>query len=424
MGASEEKINNSSMKGLSPSAIAWRRFRKNIPAVAGLCWIGLCAGISIFAYLIIPDNSSNGNFQLREKASSPPGTRVSYFLKPAGGSGEIPSGFTNFFFGSKDAGIPQCIRDENSFIIHRDSLIWIDIPGQVHTDWIPEIFLPINREAEFSKKAREESGKYYLLEEGKILYEGLEGGLKQANLDSINNSILKNRKKQTTFLLGSDSSGRDVFSRLVLGGRVSLAVGIMSVIISLLIGVTMGSIAGMFRGKIDRIIMWFVSVVWSIPSLLLAIAISYAMGGGFLQLFIAIGISTWVDIARLVRGQVFSLREMQYIEAGKALGFSTFRIIRRHIFPNIMGPVLIVAASNFATAILLEAGLSFLGVGVKPPVPSWGNMVYEGYSRILFDSGIWLAVFPSLALMLMVISVNLVAYGLRDALDPRHETSI
>ena len=158
-----------------------------------------------------------------------------------------------------------------------------------------------------------------------------------------------------------------MLSRLLLGTRVSMGIGLMAVLVSLLLGVTLGALAGFFRGKVDQIIMWFVSVVWSIPTLLLAISLAFVMGKGTWQLFLAIGISSWVDVARLVRGQIFSIREMQFIEATNALGYQWPRTIFKHILPNVLSPLIIIASANFASAILMEAGLSFLGVGVQPP---------------------------------------------------------
>ena len=164
--------------------------------------------------------------------------------------------------------------------------------------------------------------------------------------------------------------------------------------------------------------MWFINVIWSIPTLLLVVAITMALGKGFIQVFIAVGLTMWVEVARLVRGQFFSLREQQYVEAGRALGFNDSRIILRHILPNIIGPVIVIAASNFASAILLEAGLSFLGMGAQPPTPSWGMMIKENYSYIVVDAA-WLAIFPGVAIALMVLSFTLLGNGLRDAFDTR-----
>jgi peptide/nickel transport system permease protein len=220
------------------------------------------------------------------------------------------------------------------------------------------------------------------------------------------------------FLLGTDKYGRDILSRLIVGVRVSLSVGLITVIISLTIGLLLGSMAGYFRGRTDDIIMWFINVIWSIPTLLLVFAITLVLGKGFWQVFIAVGLTMWVNVARLVRGQVLAVKELEYIEAAKALGFSDFRTIVRHILPNIMGPVMVIAASNFASAIVIEAGLSFLGVGVQPPQPSWGLMIKENYNFIITQNPM-LALAPGFAIMLLVLAFNLFGNGLRDALNVR-----
>jgi len=193
-------------------------------------------------------------------------------------------------------------------------------------------------------------------------------------------------------------------------------VGLVTVILSLIIGVFLGAIAGYFGGRTDNIIMWLVNVVWSIPTLLLVFAITLLLGKGFWQVFIAIGLTTWVNVARLIRGQVLAIKQLEYIEAGKALGFSAARIIIRHILPNVAGPVIVIAASNFATAIVIEAGLSFLGVGVQPPQPSWGLMIKENYNFIITQNPM-LALAPGFAIMLLVLAFNMVGNGLRDALQ-------
>ena len=164
--------------------------------------------------------------------------------------------------------------------------------------------------------------------------------------------------------------------------------------------------------------MWLVNVIWSIPTLLLVVAISLAIGKGFVQVFVAVGLTMWVEVARMVRGQLFSIREQPFIEAGRALGYSDLRIILRHVLPNITGPVAVIAASNFASAILLEAGLSFLGMGAQPPVPSWGMMIKENYAYIVVDAA-WMAVVPGAAIALLVLCFTLLGNGLRDAFDTR-----
>jgi ABC-type dipeptide/oligopeptide/nickel transport system permease subunit len=223
---------------------------------------------------------------------------------------------------------------------------------------------------------------------------------------------------KTTYYLGTDKFGRDILSRLLIGVRVSLSVGLIAVLISLTIGILLGAIAGYYRGWVDDLIMWFINVIWSIPTLLLVFAITLALGKGFWQVFIAVGLTMWVNVARLVRGQVLAVRELEYIEATRALGYSHTRSIFRHILPNILGPVMVIAASNFASAIVIEAGLSFLGVGVQPPQPSWGLMIKENYNFIITHNPM-LALAPGIAIMLLVLAFNLLGNGLRDALNVR-----
>jgi oligopeptide transport system permease protein len=221
------------------------------------------------------------------------------------------------------------------------------------------------------------------------------------------------RKK---FILGTDGFGRDVLSRIIMGTRMSLSVGIVAVIISLLIGTTLGLMAGYFRGRTDAVISWFINVIWSLPTMLLVVAISFALGKGFWQIFIAIGLSSWVEVARVVRGQVFGIREKEYIQAARVLGFGPWRIMFRHILPNLKSSLIVLSVSIFGSAILLESGLSFLGLGIAPPAPSWGMMIKENFGYIMFDSA-YLAIVPGLAIMLLVMAFNFLGIALRDALD-------
>lgn len=231
--------------------------------------------------------------------------------------------------------------------------------------------------------------------------------------------IEKENLVEKTFWLGTDRFGRDMLSQLIIGARISLSVGFIAIAIALLVGMLLGSLAGFYRGKTDAFIVWLINVVWSVPTLLLVIAITFALGKGFWQIFIAVGLTMWVDVARIVRGQIISVRENEFVEAGKALGLTSSRIILKHIIPNIMGPVIVISAANFASAILIEAGLSFLGVGVQPPMPSWGSMIRENYGYIILDKA-FLAIIPGLAIMLLVMSFMLVGNGLRDALEKRY----
>ena len=233
----------------------------------------------------------------------------------------------------------------------------------------------------------------------------------------LGRNITENDINHRTFLFGTDRYGRDVLSRIVIGARVSLLVGFMAVVITLLIGTLLGLLAGYFGGWVDQIILWLINVVWSLPTLLIAISISFAFNEkGIYQVFLAIGLSMWVELARVVRGQVLQVKEMEYIQAAKVLGFSSLRILLKHILPNITAPIIVVCAANFASAILLEAGLSFLGLGVQAPTPSWGSMIKEHYNYIVFDAA-YLAVIPGICIMLLVMSFNFLGNALRDALD-------
>ncbi len=230
------------------------------------------------------------------------------------------------------------------------------------------------------------------------------------------NQIVKRYIKKQTFYLGTDKYGRDLLSRMLVGIRISLAIGFVAVFISLLIGIPMGAIAGYYGGKVDAAIMWIINVTWSIPTLLLVIAITLALEKGFWQVFVAVGLTMWVEVARVVRGQVMSVKEEQYVTAARALGFKDFRIITKHILPNCLAPVIIISAANFAGAILIESGLSFLGIGAQPPMPSWGGIIKDHYSYIILGKP-FLALIPGLAIMSLVTAFMMIGNGLRDALD-------
>ena len=246
-----------------------------------------------------------------------------------------------------------------------------------------------------------------------------EGNTRKLALSKLAGSSESDWHKEPHYYLGTDRYGRDVFSRLMYGARVSLTVAFFSELLSIIIGVLLGALAGFYRGWVDDVLMWFTNVVWSIPPILLVIAISIALGLGFVQTVIAIGITGWVDMARIVRGQFFSLRETEYVEATRALGFSNMRAIFKHVLPNATGPIIVIATAGFATAIIYEASLSFIGLGVQPPTSTWGQMIYDGYGFIAAGSNWGLTIYPALAIMLAVFAFNLFGDGLRDALDPK-----
>jgi len=203
---------------------------------------------------------------------------------------------------------------------------------------------------------------------------------------------------------------------MLVGSRVSIAIGFVAVFISLVVGLFFGALGGYYGGKVDAFVMWLVNIIWSIPTLLLVIAITLSLGKGFWQVFVAVGLTMWVEVARVVRGQIISVKEMQYVTAARALGYTNWRIILHHILPNIMAPVIVISAANFASAILVESGLSFLGLGAQPPVPSWGGMIKDYYGDIILDKP-YLAMVPGTAIMLLTLAFMMMGNALRDALD-------
>ena len=354
----------------SPSRKVWRRFRNNKLAFSGLLFIITLMLMGILGYTITPDQTPNANTMYLQLTNKKPG-RTFYFLIVSRNKNIAKVNFFEKMLYGQEANFKS---------------------------------IPITS---------------YRESQGKVYARAYIGDDEQAE-ESTYPLISGNNHYSQTFWLGTDLYGRDLLSRLILGIRVSLSVGLMAVLISLFIGVSLGALAGYFGGKTDAAISWFMNVIWSLPSLLLVIAISFALGKGFWQIFIAVGLSTWVDVARLVRGQIMALKEVEFVEAAKALGYSTPRTIVKHILPNIAGPILVVASANFASAILLETGLSFLGFGAQPPMPSWGGMIKEHYGYIIMDAA-YLAILPGFAIMLTVYAFNLLAIGLRDAFDVKSQ---
>ena len=223
----------------------------------------------------------------------------------------------------------------------------------------------------------------------------------------------------TAHLMGTDLYGRDIMSRLLYGARISLQIGIFSTLVSLLLGVPLGALAGYFGGKVDEFISWISNVVFAVPFLLFVLAVGAVFKNpSMVVVYIAIGVVQWVSIARVVRAPFIYLREREFVEAAKALGLPTWRIVFVHILPNALAPVIVQATLGMGGIILLEAGLAFLGFGAQPPTPSWGLMISEG-QRYLGQGIWWWAVFPGLAIMYTVLGFNFLGDGLRDALDVR-----
>ena len=221
-------------------------------------------------------------------------------------------------------------------------------------------------------------------------------------------------------LLGTDRFARDVFSRVLYGARISLGISLASVALAISVGTLVGAVAGYFGGRLDAVLMRGVDMLMAFPRLVLLLALAAVFSPSVLLLVLVLGLTGWMGISRLVRGQVLALRERPFVEAGRALGFSPARILFHHILPNTIGPIIVAAALGVGDTILMEAGLSFLGLGVQPPTPSWGNMISDGRDVLL--SAWWVATFPGLAVVATVIGFNLLGEGLRDLFDPRTRT--
>ena len=392
-------------QSLSLGRIAWRRLKRDRLAVAGMWVIAMAVAVAVLGGLIRPDATPWANRQILGVKDQPPGFSATMLTIPI--AAEVPSCsmVDRLFFGGCPDG--QEFIPVHAWKVQGDLAIVEEFNGHNALLAGTELQVPLDRLSGFAP--------------GSSLTAPLHGEARvEANLSTMH------------FRLGTDSFGRDVLSRLMAGTIISLSVGLIAVLISLVIGIPLGALAGYFRAEaptfrlfgrtfrwpVDDVIMWLVNVIWSIPTLLLVIAITIALGKGFVQVFIAVGLTMWVEVARVVRGEVVRVREMEFVEAAKALGYGPGRIIFKHILPNVMGPVIVISAANFATAILMEAGLSFLGIGAQLPMVSWGGMIRAYYPYIA--TGLpHLALLPGACIMVLTLAFMLVGNGLRDALDTR-----
>jgi len=412
--------NNNNNKGNSLVFDAWIKLKANRSAMAGLFVILIAVIISILGANIRPDSSVDANHQIQQIARLNPGSSVKHLKLRRNEQVETVSFFGKLFFGGQSNPFKYIpINDfifENEFIVFEEYKIESssELPSYRSIP-IADVLYPLSIDKEKNFKILNDGTVSVLLFNNETI---------TASISSIQKEIQQFNIVEKTYLLGTDKQGRDMLSRLMAGTIVSLSVGLIAVLISLIIGLFFGAIAGYFRGWIDDLIMWFINLVWSIPGLLLVISLTLIIGKGFTTIFFAVGLTMWVELARIVRGQILSIREKEFIIASRALGYSNFRIIWRHIFPNILGPVIVICASNFAAAILIEAGLSFLGIGVQIPMPSWGFMIEQHKGLIMDADKAYLALLPGLAIIILVFAFMTLGNGLRDALDNKDDSLV
>ncbi|MDG2390396.1 MAG: ABC transporter permease [Planctomycetaceae bacterium] len=313
---------------------------------------------------------------------------------------------------------------EDADVIY-ESVVWPLVPFALDESNLDLLFAEPQKMAGFTSSILTPEELQQLKEEAvqreqKLLLEEIQGSQQSdkdapnKNEDDVRHNVLPWSRPH---IMGTDDSGRDLFTRMIWGGRVSLAVGIVSVSIALTIGIIVGSIAGYFRGTADILISRVIEIVICFPSFFLILAIVAFLGPGIFKIMIVIGLTSWTGIARLVRGEFLRLSNQEFVLAGRALGYSPWRIIFKHILPNAMAPVLVSATFGVAGAILTESALSFLGLGISVPTPSWGGILATG--RDYLDSAPWIIFYPGMAIFLTITSYNLVAEAFRDAADPR-----
>jgi peptide/nickel transport system permease protein len=401
----------------SPLKKTWIRLLKNKPAIASLIVICIAIVLAIIGPSIAPDKTPDADDQILEMANVNPGFSIQLLAVQKNREEKDPSLLSKIFLG----------RDNPNEMIPIVSYSFDDSANIVLEKYEGEgrgavkMVLPVVDVCEALSNTKPE----IQLNGDQATFTSFEEKKETVSLATLKKEIESKRIITKTYHLGTDGYGRDILSRLLFGVRVSLSVGLIAVLISLTIGIFMGSVAGFYRGAVDNVIMWFINVIWAIPTILLAMAIRFAIGDkipSFLAIFIAVGLSMWVEVARIVRGQVLGVREMEYVQAARGLGYNNARIIIKHILPNIIGPIMVIAASDFASAILIEAGLSFVGIGVKPPTPSWGTMLNDHRAYLLTPGKAFLALAPGICIMVMVLAFNLLGNGLRDAFDVKGKT--
>ena len=399
-----------------------KRLLKNKPAIFGFFIILMAILITLLGYGIMPDDSPNANEGAVQIQKMLPGFRVKVITIQKNVQVKQVNFLEKLFFGQEK---DYTFFPVDTFWFQNNEVKFIHYGRLRRMDDVPLVQAVRGVFVGESPLLPEKKGANFITRGDTTWYIDLHGQVQKVARQDLEHEFVQEHVKTKTYWLGTDKVGRDMVSRLLFGTRISLSIGFISVLISLVVGVSLGAIAGFFGGRYDAFIQWLMTVVWSIPSIMLVIAISLALQSkGIWVSFVAVGLTTWVEVARVVRGQILSLREKTYVEAARALGLGNDRIIVKHILPNLVGPIIVIATSNFANAILVEAGLSFLGLGVQPPMPSWGMMINEGFHSIGTKGSWYLIVLPSVCISMMVLAFNLFGNGLRDAYDPQSKVQV
>lgn len=367
--------------GLSLWQLAWRSFRKRTVALVALVITGLLYSTALLAPLLAP-YEPNDQQDFTVTAFQPPFSTLTALRLKAQRAFSIP------------------LREDSSFSAQlANRLIERNWWLRLHGDTEQKIFVT----------------DFQLLGDTVVLQQDFRTR-RLARSDLADGDFVMRK----FYLLGTDQYGRDIFSRIIYGSRISLSIGFLVVFISITIGTVLGITAGYFGGVVDSIIMRTVDVLIAFPRIFLILIVIALFGNSIFLIVLTISLTGWMNVSRIVRSQALSLKEQDFVQACRALGFSDARIIFRHLVPNALTPVIVAATLSIGNIILVEAALSFLGLGVQPPTPSWGNIISEGRDNLL--SHWWISTFPGLAIVLTVVCFNLVGDGVRDALDPRQQS--